>query len=199
MTTCIAVFGPAAGQVEELTVALQRVLSDRAVRQAIYLGKDQAAGESVDTLLQASMRPADFFQKAAEVALQPGAGAIDQLLTTEARSRRLAVVRCLPTPPKRAIEMLERWILLAIHDKAVLDEDDIANAHVILYGNAQRPAFKRFGRRLFFTPGPLDAGHMGRLELQSDGDLRIQLCDLSGNVLEEERLTAGSSKLVVTT
>ena len=45
-----------------------------------------------------------------------------------------------------------------MHDKAILDEDDVANAHVIVYGEAADADFKRFGPRSFLTPGPVAKG-----------------------------------------
>jgi len=47
-------------------------------------------------------------------------------------------VRRLPPPPARAIEMIDDRVVLLVHDKAVLDEEDIANAHLIVYGKRSR-------------------------------------------------------------
>lgn len=199
MSTKVAVIGPAAGEARVLTETIQWALSDPSVRQVIYLGDDDVAAEAVSELLKSSLSPSDFWTDAANVALRGSTTDIEALLDAEARGRRLSCVRSLPEAPARAVEMLERWILLAVHDKAILDEDDIANAHVVLYGKSQEPAFKRFGRRCFFCPGPLSKGNVGFLELMPEGDLKLMLTDLSGAELNSETLKANSAKLVVTT
>ena len=94
--------------------------------------------------------------------------------------------------------MFERWMLLAVHDKAVLDKDDIANARVILYGKSKQADIKRFGPRCFFTPGPLETGLVGKLELDEGGDLVIRICELDGTIQAEQVLPAKHAKFVVT-
>jgi hypothetical protein len=94
--------------------------------------------------------------------------------------------------------MLERYMVIAVHDKAELDEDDIANAHVIVYGKADAAAIKRFGPRTFFTPGPLRAGHLGRLTVSAEGRCEVSVLDLQGNVVRTELLELPGGKVVVT-
>jgi hypothetical protein len=93
--------------------------------------------------------------------------------------------------------MLEKWIILGVHDKAVLEEDDVANAHVILYGEAPEANIKRFGPRSFLTPGPLDKGLVGSLNLRADGALELSLLDLQGKVWVTESVAPALAKLVV--
>ena len=198
MATCISVIGPAMGQTNALNQAISVALKDDSVRQVIYLGEDNAAHVVVEQLLADGLTPTNFLTRAVDVAVGGSDQQIRQLLNDEACGRRLAAVRCLPKPPARAIELLDRWILLAVHDKAVLDEDDIANAQVILYGKSDTPMLKRFGQRYFFSPGPLSGGHIGALELKNDGSLVLALKDLAGNVEQKETLLSGASKLTVT-
>jgi hypothetical protein len=93
--------------------------------------------------------------------------------------------------------MIERFIVLGVHDKAVLDEDDIASAHIIVYGKSDGPSLRRFGPRSFFTPGPIRSGHVGCLSLEPGGTCEVSLLGLSGNVVLREQLSAPGAKLVV--
>jgi hypothetical protein len=94
--------------------------------------------------------------------------------------------------------MMEKWIILAVHDKAVLEEDDVANAHVIVYGEAPEAAFKRFGPRAFLTPGPLYKGRVGSIGLRPDGSLELAILDLQGaTVLSESIAPAAVAKVVI--
>jgi hypothetical protein len=198
MSPRLAVIGPGKDSVGPLTQAIAGLLADADTRQIIYLGTDDAIDHVVATLAGASHGSASFLGRAAELACSGDAEAIDALLATEQARRQLRRVRKLPEPPARAVEMLEQWIVLGVHDKAVLDEEDIANAHVILYGKASQPTFKSFGPRCFFTPGPVSAGRLGVLELQDDGELEVQVRDLDGKVLTRDRVQRGAGKVVVT-
>lgn len=198
MTLRVVVIGPAENDVHTLSATLSRALADPGTRQVIYLGQDGAATRAVEAHRQLGLSQDLFLAQAVELALSGSPEQVQSLLAAEARGRRLSAVRCLPEPPSRAVEMLERWILLAVFDKAVLDEDDIANTHVILYGKTEQPALARFGPRCFFSPGPLSGGHVGHLELQPNGDLYLQVRDLAGRILQSEVLAAIPAKFVVT-
>jgi len=93
--------------------------------------------------------------------------------------------------------MLEKWIVLAVHDKAILDEDDVANAHVIVYGKSSDADFKRFGPRSFLTPGPVSKGRVGRISLRADGGLDVALLDLDGQHVLRESMAPTLAKMVV--
>lgn len=199
MTLSVGVVGPAGADRKPLERALSRFVEDPQTRFVLYLGDDGAATEVVHRWTRTlGMTGAQFVDRAFEVATVGDADDILNLLKEEAAAHRLDRIRCLPEPPGRAIEMLDRWILLAVHDKAILDKDDVANAHVILHGEADTQGFHRFGPRSFFTPGPLAGGRIGRLAVQPSGDLRVQTLDLNGRVDLDEVCDAGDAKLVVT-
>ncbi|MDD9939604.1 MAG: hypothetical protein OXU20_00950 [Myxococcales bacterium] len=208
MTIRIGIIGPVGGATpssppgkggrDALGRALEQLLDDPEIHQIIYLGLDDAATAAVEAQQRDALSEEAFLDRAAKLAHGGTPSAIDALLAEDEKRRRLAIVRRLPHPPARAIEMFERWILLAVHDKAMLDKDDVANAQVILYGKAKHADFKRFGPRCFFTPGPVSAGLVGRLELSAAGDLTLQAYDRHGRMEIDETLEAGSAKLVVT-
>ena len=193
----IGLIGPAQAE-PALSRALELLLGDPAVRQVIYLGADEAPHELVAEWARKGLGEQDFLRNGVDLACEGSADQIAALLSEERQVSRLQRIRALPPPPARAIEMMDRFLVLAVHDKAVLDEDDIANAHVIVYGRADEPAFSRFGPRCFFTPGPLSGGHVGCLELLQEGLLEVRLLDLDGAVRMREPLQSGGGKFVVT-
>lgn len=194
----IGLIGPAGKDNTQLERALDVLTADAAMRQVIYLGADDAAGQVVEARARAGLDGDEFLRRGAELACSGSADDITQLLAEQRATRRTRLVRRLPEPPARAIEMLDTWIVLAVHDKAVLDEDDIANAHIIVYGRAEEPVLKRFGPRCFFTPGPLAQEQVGCLELMPEGHVEIRLVGLDGSVRLREPLHAMGGKLVVT-
>jgi hypothetical protein len=193
----MGLIGPAAAGAPELARALSLFGADDAVRRIVYLGADAA----VDGLPAPNGRPGieqdDFLTRAASLACEGSADEIGALLAQERSSGHVQLLRKLPEPPARAIEMMDKWIVLAVYDKAVLDEDDIANAHIIVYGRSEESGIKRFGPRCFFTPGPLAGGKVGCLELMPQGHIEVRLLDLTGVVTFREALYGGGAKLVV--
>lgn len=194
----IGVVGPADKSRRQLRRGLALLMDDPDVRQIIYLGMDGAAREVAEAWSRERMSPEQFVMRGASLAENGTATEIAALLDEERSARRLQVIRRLPDPPARAIEMLDRWIVLAVHDKAVLDEDDIANAHIIVYGKSDSMSVKHFGPRCFFTPGPVAKGRVGRLELLSNGQVEVRGIDLDGNTVLQEGVRTSSAKLVVT-
>jgi hypothetical protein len=193
----MGLIGPALNAHGELTRALESLLADPAIDRIVYLGADRAIDTADAARDQPRLAEADFLARAAELACSGSADALASLLSEERAKKRLHVVRKLPEPPARAVEMMDKWMVLAVHDKAVLDEDDIANAHIIVYGRADEAGIKRFGPRCFFTPGPLSAQRVGCLELMPEGQIEVRLLDLDGNTIFRETLHGGGAKLVV--
>jgi hypothetical protein len=187
-----------AGESDELRRAIELFLTDPQIKQIIYLGDDTAVDEVLSNFARENLGEDEFLRRGAELACQGSADDIEGLLAEDRAGQRLALLRRLPPPPARAIEMLEKWIVLAVHDKAILDEDDVANAHIIVYGKAADADFKRFGPRSFLTPGPLNGGRVGRIALRADGGLDVSLLDLSGNSVLRESISPALAKVVVT-
>jgi hypothetical protein len=194
----MGLIGPAAPGSPELGRALALFGADDAVRRIVYLGADTAVDGLSAPQRQPGLEEPEFLARAAALACDGSADEIGALLAQERSGGQLQLLRKLPEPPARAIEMLDKWIVLAVYDKAVLDEDDIANAHIIVYGRSEEPGIKRFGPRCFFTPGPLESGKVGCIELMPQGHIEVRLLDLSGAVLFREALYGGGgAKLVV--
>jgi hypothetical protein len=194
----IGIIGPASDDSDAFKKAVELLIADPEVRQVIYVGQDDAADKLAASWIPQHLDEEEFFVRAAALALSGSATEITSLLDRDREQNRLSLLRKLPEPPARAIEMLEKWIVLGVHDKAALDEDDIANAHIIVYGRAPEADFKRFGPRCFFTPGPVDKGKVGVLTLLPHGDLEVRILDLDGKTLLREEVHSKSGKLVVT-
>jgi hypothetical protein len=197
----IGLLGPSSGDVGTLREAVEFLIGDAACDQAIYLGVDdtidRVVGEWAAELIGGAGNEEAFLDRVAEVAPAGSAADLERLLAADTTVRRLESVRKIPAPPARAVEMLDDRIVLVVHDKAVLDEDDIASAHLIVYGRSQRSDLKRFGPRYFFTPGPLAGGKVGMVELLDDGQVELSLYDPSGAPLWREALERRTGRVVV--
>jgi hypothetical protein len=194
----IGVIGEAHDTTTELRRAAELLLSDREVTHIIYLGNDDSVDAAVAKWASEALSEPAFLERGAALACGGSATEIEALLSEDRAAQRLTAIRKLPEPPACAIEMIEKWIVLLVHDTSILEEDDVANAHVIVYGKAADAEFKRFGPRSFFTPGPLSKGRVGRLTLRDDGALEVDLLDLDGNSVRHEEITPASAKVVVT-
>jgi hypothetical protein len=193
----LGIIGRAADAREQLQAAIELFLSDPEMRQIVYLGEDDALAQVAAHFVGEHLDDESFLRRGVELACRGSADAIERLLHAEREAQRVSLLRRLPDPPACAIEMLDKWIVLAVHDKAILEEDDVANAHVIVYGRAPEAAFKRFGPRSFLTPGPLSKGRVGSIGLRSDGGLELSLLDLRGHAVMTEAIAPSAAKLVV--
>lgn len=194
----IGLIGPA-HDLAVLREAAEFLLGDAEVDQAIYLGEDDAAREMARAWA-AELRGDDnrpFLEVAVDVAASGTSDAIEALLDIDEQVTRLDAIRTLPPAPARAVEMIGDRIVLVIHDKKVLDEEDIANAAVIVYGRSQEMLLKRFGPRYFFTPGPLEQGRVGLIDLEEDGRIAVAAYAPSGEPLWREVLQGRKGKVSV--
>ncbi len=194
MTTRIGFVGPA-DDLGTLRVATELLL--KLAEQVIYLGEDNAAENMVEQWATELRGGADFLARAVEVAAAGTPAEINALLESDRLLRRLAHVRTLPPPPARAIEMIADRIVIFVHDKRILDEEDIANANIIVYGKSSVAMLKRFGPRYFFTPGPLQAGDVAVLETDEDSKIIASAYALDGELKWREALQGKKSRVSV--
>ena len=183
---------------ETLREAASFLLGDAEADQVVFLGdgaflEEALARWSADVGLEGG---SSFLDRALVAASAGDARAIEQFLAEDAGARRIIDVRRLPDPPARAIELLDDRIVLFVHDKAVLDEEDIANANLIVYGASRESQFHRFGRRAFFSPGPLSAGRVGLVEAGEEG-FTVSVYDVSGMPVMRESLATAATKVTV--
>lgn len=185
--------------VQTLRDAAEFLLGDVEVDQAIYLGEDGAADAMADAWVREleGEGEGDFLARAASVAREGTADDILAFLAADHQVERLGRLRTLPPPPARAVEMVEDRIVLAVHDKAILDEEDIANASVIVYGHGPKLLLKRFGPRYFLTPGPLSEGAIVLLDADEEGKIVAAAYQTTGAPVWQEVLQGKKSKVSV--
>jgi hypothetical protein len=198
----IGFLGPSGGVESALREAVEFLLGDASVDQAIYLGEDDATIDRVITDWAREMFGGEtgedaFLERAVQLATTGTAAEITALLAAEQSLSRLSAIRKLPPSPARAVEMLGDRIILAVHDKSVLDEEDIANAALIVYGKAKEAEIRRFGSRYFLTPGPASAGRVAILEAEDDGNVSVGLYETSGLPVWREKMARRTSKMNV--
>jgi hypothetical protein len=87
--------------------------------------------------------------------------------------------------------MLGDRVAVLIHDKALLDEEDILAANLLFYGKSDGPLVKRIGARWFVTPGPIGSEGGGIAVLDDDADdVTVSIFDSLGKPGVTEALTA---------
>jgi hypothetical protein len=195
----IGLLGPSEDDEPGFREAVLFLLGDVEAEQVVYLGTGEFAQRAIERwTIDLGGQDAEerFLVRAAQLAPSGAPDAIEALLATDAEIARLAAIRKLPPPPARAIEMIDDRMVLFVHDKAILDEEDIANAHLIVYGRASEADLRKFGRRAFFTPGPLRGGRVGVLEAGGDG-ISVSLYDLSGAPLWRDSVAQAATKVTV--
>ena len=196
----LGLIGPGNGDAVALREAIEFLVGDAAVDQAVYLGTDDLVERVLETWSRELLGEGGddaFLDRVAAQARTAPAPELERLLAADLAYERLDVVRKLPPPPARAVEMLEDRIVLIVYDKAVLDEEDIVNAQLIVYGKAAKDDLKRFGSRYFVTPGPLAGGKVGLVDVEADGRIAVALYDPAGTPLFREALATRTGKMLV--
>jgi hypothetical protein len=189
--------GPANTDTAALEQAAKLLIVDYEVDQLIYLGEDDALKEFVAA--HESEDDADSVERrVAQVATTGSPTDIEDVLRQLRGTRYLEKLRVAPRPPTRAMEMLDDRIVLIVRNKATLSEEDVVNSNVVVYGDAGELMFKRFGPRCFFSPGPLDGGHVGLLDDQSETNgVVVRAIELGGEIWWTEPIQGRGAKVMV--
>lgn len=87
--------------------------------------------------------------------------------------------------------------MVFVYDKAFLDEDDIANANIVVYGKSDKLAFNRFGPRVFFSAGTADEGHVMTVHVDADNRCIISAFDATGAEAWQRALRSPTAKVSV--
>lgn len=186
--------GPCRGDVSALRAPAELLLFELGADRVVYLGADDALDRAIAGWADKLGAPANegaFLDEVALLAADAPAEALQDLLARDRKARRLNDLAALPAPPSRAVEMLDDRVVLMVFDKSVLDEDDVANATAIVWGNAREPQLRAIGPRVFLSPGWIGVGastHCALLE--HDGEaLRCAIYDGNGSVKIEHKAT----------
>jgi hypothetical protein len=197
----LALLGPADGHADALEAAAQAVLTRHPVDRAVYLGVDGALDGVVQRiavrLVGENPSEEGIWARAARACLRASPGELDTYIGAERARAELRSFESLPDADTRAVEMLGGALLLMIHDKSDLNEEDLIPARVLLFGKSRSPIVKQVGQRWFLSPGSFpDAGVL----ILEDGDdgIRLQLLDSKFEIARTEQLSTNrATKLKV--
>ncbi|MBW1759897.1 MAG: hypothetical protein JRG67_02875 [Deltaproteobacteria bacterium] len=189
--------GPADTDAAALEQAAKLLICDLEVDAVIYLGEDDALRDFV-AAHESKDSDHTIEQRVADVAATGSADDIEDVLRELRGARYLGKLRVAPPAPRRAMEMLDDRIVLIVRNKSTVGEEDVINSNVVVYGDATELMFKRFGPRCFFSPGPLDVGHVGLLDDRSEsGGVVLKAINLSGEVAWSEPIQGRGAKMMV--
>ena len=186
----LGILGPAHGDLQALARGAQFLLDDARAEKIIYLSDDDAMDQVVAAwasgLVEDDPAEGALFERAAVRGANASADELDSFVDREQARLRLKVLVSLPRAPKRTIEILDGRVVLFVHDKAMLDEEDIAAAALLVFGRSAEPLIKRVGARTFLSPGPVGEAGGGRALLDDGGGgIKIELIDASGVVTSQ--------------
>jgi hypothetical protein len=190
----LGLLGPLDGDVASLVRASETLVEVAKVDRAIYLGDDDALEHAIaawtNRLVGGERGQDDLWERAAELAYRGTPGEIDTFVKSERGRLRLKVFQSLPGGQARTIEMVSDRVALLVHEKAVLDEEDIFLASFILYGKSDQPMVKRIGTRWFVTPGKVGKESGGTCVLDDGGDeVTVTMYGVDGKPTHHEALT----------
>jgi hypothetical protein len=200
----IGLIGPSEEDPALLREAAEFLLGDAGVEKAVYLGAQATLRKLVDAWSEQVTRGVAseerFLEHAAALALSDREGhALASLLERDRERQRLDMLSGVPNAPGRSVELFDDKLVLLVQDKASLDQEDIANAFVVVYGKSKQAAVHRFGPRTFCTPGPLKAGRVMVLEREPEGHLAIgQFDPRTGEPRGRDVIQVRRARLVVT-
>ena len=200
----IGLVGVADGAEDLLSEAVEFLMGDVGVDLLVYLSSDDAivgaARAWAEQVVPEGLDENAFLTRVAATAPKGSVADLDALFEQDTALSRIELIRRLPPAPARAIEMIGDRIVTMVWDKAVLQEEDIANSFVTIYGKSKKMLFKRFGPRYFFTPGPLSDKHIGVLEHdEEEGGFVLSLFSPDGVPISREPLQVRiSAKMTVT-
>jgi hypothetical protein len=191
----LGLLGPAEGDLAALARTAELLLNRARVTRAIYLGADDALEDTValwaESLVGPDASDKGLWDRAFAVAAEGSPEQIETFLRSERARLRLKSLESLPPRELRSIEMFGDRVAVLVHDKALLDEEDIFAATFLVYGKSDGPLVKRIGPRWFLTPGPIGHGDGGAVVLDdADDEVVATFYDGAGQPVRSERLPA---------
>jgi hypothetical protein len=190
----LGILGPAMGDVIGLARAAQILLDEAHAEKVIYLADDGALERVVyswasEIIGGENPSGGGLFKRAATRCAGAAPDEIDHFVEGERARLRLEVFVSLPSGERRTIEILDGRVVVFVYDKAVLDEEDIAAAQLLVYGKAREPLLRRVGARLFLSPGPIGCPTGGSAVLDDGVDgIRIEILGPGGAVTAHDEI-----------
>jgi hypothetical protein len=207
------VLGPANGDLAALEEGASLLLFEYKAEEVIYLGPDDALDRLVlewvgrlvgtdpsqDGIWERAARHCSSARHeeidrfvAAERKRERRHEEIDRFVAAERKRERLKALKCLPAATARTVEILEGRIAVFLYDKALLDEEDILPATLLVFGKSSEAIVRQVGTRTFISPGDLVNGKSGVTLFSDDpnGDLNVSLFEPGGTLLESHLVSA---------
>ena len=191
----LGLLGPAGSDVGALGRAAEFLLNGARVHRAIYLGNDGALDRAVAAWARKLVGddPSDdaAWRRAADIAVEGSPEQIDKFVQTERARLRLKSLEALPEQVARTIEMIGDRVAVLIHDKALLDEEDILAANLLFFGKSDGPLVRKIGARWFVTPGEIGCEGGGIAVVDDEAqEIAVTIYDSTGKPTLRETLTA---------
>jgi hypothetical protein len=191
----LGLLGPAGGDLAGLARSAEFLLNSAKVSRAVYLGEDEALEQTVALWAESLVGPdpsdEGVWERALALAATGSAEQIDSFLRAERARLRLKSLERLPPDELRSVEMFGDGVAVLIHDKALLDEEDIFSASFLVYGKSEGPVVKQIGPRWFLTPGPIGCAGGGSAILDDSGpEVTATVYDTDGTPTRCETLNA---------
>jgi hypothetical protein len=190
-----AVLGPANGDLAALEKGASLLLFEHQAEQVVYLGADDALDRLVLDWARrlVGVDPSDqgIWDRAASRCVSAPHDEIDRFIAAERRRERLKALKCLPVATSRTIELLEGRVAVLLYDKALLDEEDILPASLLIFGKSREPLVRQVGSRTFVSPGELGPRSGVALFSNDDtGEISVSMYEPGGERLETYPLVA---------
>jgi hypothetical protein len=190
----LGILGPAGEDVVALADAARLLLDEAHTDKVIYVSPDGAMDRVVfgwaHAIVGADPSGEALFLRAATRCVNATPAEIDEFVALERARARLNVLVSLPAASTRTIEILDGRVVLFVHDKAYLDEEDIAAAQMLVFGHSPEPLVRRVGTRMFLSPGPIGCPRGGAAVLDdSAGGIQIEMLGPGGAVVAREHFT----------
>lgn len=171
----LGLIGPCKQNPAVLRARAQFLLDEIQVDRAVYLGVDGALDEVVRawarSLVQGEPSDDSVWGRAAELCSKAAPPEIDAFLAAERQRQRLKALECLQHATSRTIELFETVVAVLIHDKALLDEEDMLPASLLAFGKSAEPIIHKIGARCFVSPGPANHPGGGVMVLRDESDV----------------------------
>jgi hypothetical protein len=191
----LGILGPANGDLDALEKAAGYLLFEQAADPVIYLGPDDAvdslAIEWATRLVGDDPSDRGLFTRAAKSC---GGASPDRILAHVANERaceRLKRLRCLSAAESRTVEILDGRVAVLLHDKALLDEEDMLPAVLLVFGKNDEPLIRQVGPRTFVSPGAIRPGKGGAAILSDEvsGEVSIGIFEPGGRLVASHTVT----------
>jgi hypothetical protein len=189
----LGILGPAHGDMLGLARMAQLLMDESHAEKVIYVADDGALDRVVvgwaREIVGANPSGEGLFNRAASRCAKASPPEIDEFLEAERARQRLEVFVSLPGGGSRTVEILDGRVVLFVYDKAILNEDDIVAAQLLVFGKSREPLVRRVGARTFLTPGPIGCPTGGAALLDDGADgIRVEILGPGGVVTAREHI-----------